>query len=220
MLILFFFFVILTVLIAYIMGKFNINNNIMNILLLLLLLIDILLAGKWLYTYVPIIYSYIMDYLINIATSIDVVILVAIITGFASIVTSSVTGFVETKNKRREYLSAKREEPYREFIELFNKLLNNGKNDYEYSTEEMIKDINDFNSKLTLWGSPKVVKKWNEYRYKTLDKEQNVKSEETLYLLEEVMNQMRKDLGVKSVGKKNLLSIFINDVGINNLKNK
>ncbi len=202
------------------MGKFNINNNIMNILLLLLLLIDILLAGKWLYTYVPIIYSYIMDYLINIATSIDVVILVAIITGFASIVTSSVTGFVETKNKRREYLSAKREEPYREFIELFNKLLNNGKNDYEYSTEEMIKDINDFNSKLTLWGSPKVVKKWNEYRYKTLDKEQNVKSEETLYLLEEVMNQMRKDLGVKSVGKKNLLSIFINDVGINNLKNK
>lgn len=198
------------------MGKFNINNIIMNILLLLLLLIDILLAGKWLYTYLPIIYSYIMDYLINIATSIDVVILVAIITGFASIVTSSVTGIVETKNKRREYLSAKREEPYREFIELFNKLLNNGKNDYEYSTEEMIKDINDFNSKLTLWGSPKVVKKWNEYRYKTLDKEQNVKPEETLYLLEEVMNQMRKDLGVKSVGKKNLLSIFINDVEINN----
>lgn len=42
------------------MGTFNINNNIMNIFLLLLLLIDILLAGKWLYTYVPIIYSYIV----------------------------------------------------------------------------------------------------------------------------------------------------------------
>lgn len=200
------------------MGTFNINNNIMNIFLLLILLIDILLAGKWLYTYVPIIYSYIVDYLINIATSIDVVILVAIITGLASIVTSSVRGFVENKNKRREYLSAKREEPYREFIELFNKMLNNGKNNYEYSTEEMTKDINDFNSKLTLWGSPKVVKKWNEYRNKTLNEEQNVTPEEILYLLEEVMNQMRNDLGVKSVGKKNLLSIFINDVGINNLK--
>lgn len=216
--VLFLIFIVLTVLIAYIIGKFNIHSNFMNKILLLFLLINIFLAGKLLYTYVPIIYSNIVNYITNIATSIDVVILVAIITGFASIVTSSFKGYVENKNKRREYLSAKREEPYREFIELFNKMLNNGKNNYEYSTEEMTKDINDFNSKLTLWGSPKVVKKWNEYRNKTLDEEQNVPPEKTLYLLEEVMNQMRKDLGVKSVGKKNLLSIFINDVGINNLK--
>ena len=75
----------------------------------------------------------------------------------------------------------------------------------------MIKDINDFNSKLSLWGSPKVVKKWNDFRQKSIESNKQLEPKELLNAVEEVMNEMRKDLGSKSTKKGELLSIFIND---------
>ena len=36
--------------------------------------------------------------------------------------------------------------------------------------------------------------------------------EKNLFLLEEIMNEMRKDLGLKKVKKGNLLAFFINDI--------
>lgn len=167
--------------------------------------------GKYLIKYIPIFINHTIKYLQNMTSSLDAVVLVALITGSISILISIFSRYYDNRNKRREYLSAKREVPYSEFIELVYKMTQNGSNGFSYSQEEMIKDISSFNSKLSLWGSPKVVKKWNAFRKSSLE----VKSEddpELLILMEEVMNEMRKDLGVKSVGKGSLLSFFINDI--------
>lgn len=42
--------------------------------------------------------------------------------------------------------------------------------------------------------------------------ENKISPEKNLILIEEVMNEMRKDSSVKQVDKGNLMSIFINDV--------
>lgn len=76
----------------------------------------------------------------------------------------------------------------------------------------MIKDISDFSSKLTLWGSPKVVKKWNAFRINSLESRENFEPRKIINAMEEVMNEMRKDLGVKSVKAGELVSFFINDI--------
>lgn len=57
-----------------------------------------------------------------------------------------------------------------------------------------------------LWGSVDVVKKWNEFSKTLLESSDHPDSEETWRLIEEVINQMRKDLGVKAVKKGNLFS--------------
>lgn len=204
--------IILTLVIAYFVGNSVSEIKILNYSLLLFLIIDFILIAIFLVNNVPIFIKTFFDYLSNMTSSLDVVILVALITGLVSLLNSFYSRYSDSKNKRREYLSAKREEPYSEFIELIYKLTQSEKKDVEYSNEQMRKDINSFNSKLTLWGSPKVVKKWNIFRKSSLEVDSKVNPEKNLILIEEVMNQMRKDLGVKPVGKGNLLSFFINDI--------
>lgn len=202
---------IFTFIIAYVIGNTQKDNKLLNYLLLFFLLTDIYYVGKYLIKYIPIFINHTIKYLQNMTSSLDAVVLVALITGSISILISIFSRYYDNRNKRREYLSAKREVPYSEFIELVYKMTQNGSNGFSYSQEEMIKDISSFNSKLSLWGSPKVVKKWNAFRKSSLE----VKSEddpELLILMEDVMNEMRKDLGVKSVGKGSLLSFFINDI--------
>lgn len=40
----------------------------------------------------------------------------------------------------------------------------------------------------------------------------NQEGDKLLFLMEELMNEMRKDLGLKKVQKGNLLAFFINDI--------
>ena len=63
----------------------------------------------------------------------------------------------------------------------------------------MLEDLSRFSRQITLWGSSKVVKKWVKFR-------------ENLFLMEEIMNEMRKDLGLKKVKKGNLLVFSVNDI--------
>ena len=42
------------------------------------------------------------------------------------------------------------------------------------------------------WGSPKVVKKWNDFRQKSLEGNKQLEPKELLNAVEEVMNEMRK----------------------------
>lgn len=88
------------------------------------------------------------------------------------------------------------------------KLQKNIKEENSYTNEMMIEDISKFSKELTLWGSPSVINKWVEFRVNSL----NEGSEKNLLLMEEIMNEMRKDLGMKKVKKGNLLSFFINDI--------
>ena len=73
----------------------------------------------------------------------------------------------------------------------------------------MIEDLSKFSRQITLWGSSKVVKKWVKFR----ENGANPKTAgENLFLMEEIMNEMRKDLGLQKVKKGELLAFFINDI--------
>lgn len=163
---------------------------------------------------VAIIYSIkFIGYSLEKLSKLDAVVIVALITGGVSItgvVISSIIGKrLEYKKARQEYLAQKREEPYGQFVELVYKVQQNTKNPGTYTEEEMIQDISKFSKQLTLWGSPKVAKSWKEFRYNDAKSDA---SYDNLFVMENVMNEMRKDLGVKKLKKGGLLSFFVNDI--------
>lgn len=138
--------------------------------------------------------------LILYTSQLDAVVMVALVTGSVSFFTVVISKWAENKQRKREYLSKKREKPYTDFIAMVYKLKDKSQ---EYTEEEMNFDITNFSEQLTLWGSNNVVKKWVKFRK---DKENN------LVLLEEIMFEMRKDIGYKKLKKGDLLSFFVNDV--------
>lgn len=149
----------------------------------------------------------------TIASNLEVVIIVALITGAVSItgviISSIVAKVIDYKKNRREYLAQKREEPYKNFIDMVYKIQGNSKNRNAYTEEMMVKDISKFSKELTLWGSSKVIDKWVKFKENGANQESGT---ENLFLLEEIMNEMRKDLGLKKVNKGNLLAFFVNDI--------
>ena len=207
----FWFCLISTVILAYLIGNNSLKSNKWNYGLLLCLLADMYYVGLYLFKNIPTYMQDIVTYLQNMTSSVDVVVLVALITGSITLLNSFYSRYSEQRNKKREYLATKREGPYSDLFTVIHKVSLSGKGDFVYSNEDMIKDINDFNSKLSLWGSPKVVKKWNDFRQKSLEGNKQLEPKELLNAVEEVMNEMRKDLGSKSTKKGELLSIFIYD---------
>lgn len=207
----FWFCLISTVILAYLIGNNSLKSNKWNYGLLLCLLADMYYVGLYLFKNIPTYIQDIVTYLQNMTSSLDVVVLVALITGSITLLNSFYSRYSEQRNKKREYLATKREGPYSDLFTVIHKVSLSGKGDIVYSNEDMIKDINDFNSKLSLWGSLKVVKKWNDFRQKSLEGNKQLEPKELLNAVEEVMNEMRKDLGSKSTKKGELLSIFIND---------
>ena len=135
----------------------------------------------------------------------DAVVIVALLTGIVTFLTQAFVKYTEYKTRRYEYLCQKREKAYEGLIEI---VYNVNSNHYT-DNQEMINDFRNFSKSLTLWGSKRVVKKWNEFR--EISQKPN-QGNQILYILEELMDEMRKDMGVKKVGKNNLLSFFINDL--------
>ena len=150
---------------------------------------------------------------ISIIKTCDAVIRVAIITGFVTIVTTFVKTIIDIKQSRLQYLTQKRETAYYQFIDMVYKINQSSKNSKSYPTEEQIKDIMKFSKEITLWGSKNVVEKWTELR-----RVGNISADgkQLLKISEQLMNEMRKDLGVPKVKENSLLAFFIND--IENLK--
>ena len=110
---------------------------------------------------------------------------------------------------RQEYLAQKREKPYGEFVDMVYKIQQNGKKPGSYTEEQMLIDLARFSKEITLWGSPKVVKKWVQFRENGAKTDAGIQN---LFVLEEIMNEMRKDLGQKKTKKGNLLAFFVNDI--------
>ena len=151
-----------------------------------------------------------------ITSNMDSVVIVAIITGGISIVTvlisSVISKFIEYRQITKRYLYEKREKPYSEFISMVYKLqMSNRNGNKEYTQSEMINDIADFSQALTLWGSSRVIKKWIEFRELSQDK---TLAMQNLFLLEDIVFEIRKDMGQKKKGLKqgDLLSFFVNDI--------
>lgn len=146
----------------------------------------------------------------------DAVVIVALITGSVSIlgvvISSIVSKIIEYRQNTKRYLYEKKEEPYSEFIELVYKIQDNVKGNKEYTEKEMLDDIFSFSKKLTLWGSSKVIRKWLAFR--KISQEQNDNLTDNLFILEEIIFEIRKDMGQKKSGLKqgDILSFFVNDI--------
>ncbi len=155
----------------------------------------------------------ITDWISSLASKLDAVVIVALITGAVSIVgvviSSIVAKSIDYKKARREYLAQKREKPYGEFVEMVYKIQQNSKNPNSYTEKDMIDDISQFSQEITLWGSARVANKWVKFRENGANPDA---AKENLFVLEDIMNEMRKDLGLKKVKKGNLLAFFVNDI--------
>ena len=149
-------------------------------------------------------------------SNMDAVVIVALITGSVSIlgvvISSIVSKIIEYRQNIKRYLYEKKEEPYSEFIELVYKIQENVKKNKEYNDKEMLDDIFSFSKKLTLWGSSKVIRKWLAFR--EISQEQNNNPTDNLFILEEIIFEIRKDMGQKKSGLKqgDIVAFFVNDI--------
>lgn len=193
--------------------KHPILNTILGIIILLFLLAFAIIMLYFIIKYLSIGISQAIDLIKNSLSKLDAVIVVALITGTVSltgvIISSIVSKRIEYKKSRQEYLAQKREHSYGAFVEMVYKIQQNSKKPNSYTTQQMIKDMSSFSQELTLWGSKNVVNKWVEFRTNGADPDN---AQKNLFLLEEIMNEMRKDMGVKRVKKGNLLSFFVNNI--------
>jgi len=151
---------------------------------------------------------------------------VALITGTVSIIgviiSSIISKIIEYRQNIKRYLYSKKEEPYVEFIEMVYKIQEKTKAGDEYPEEEMLEDVFSFSKKLTLWGSNKVIRKWLVFRSKSV--EGKINPTKTLFLLEDIVFEIRKDMGQSKRGLKqgDILRFFVNDVSehLPNKRNK
>lgn len=188
-------------------------NSFLGLILLLVLLAIGILMVYLCFKYIGIGVGVFVDWLKGIASKLDAVVIVALITGAVSLVgvifNSIVAKRIEYKKSRQVYLAQKREKSYSAFIHMFYNLQKNNKKPGSYTEEDMIKDMLSFSEELTLWGSKKVADKWVKFRLNGANPES---AKNNLFLLESIMNEMRHDMGVKRVKKGNLLSFFVNDI--------
>lgn len=185
----------------------------LNFFLGLVLIVVIGAFSIWL---VKLLYNIIINGIIKlteVASKLDAVIIVSLVTGLVSltgvIISSIVAKIIDYRKSRQEYLTQKREKPYGEFVEMIYQVQKNIKEPGTYSDEQMLEDLSKFSKQITLWGSSRVINKWIEFRENSSDPE---KAKNNLFLMEEIMNDMRKDLGLKKVKKGDLLGFFINDI--------
>ena len=140
-------------------------------------------------------------WLAGLSSQLDAVVIVAMISGVISIIgvviSSVVSKIIDYKKKREEYLSQKREVPYGEFIEMVYRITAKPANNEIYSEDDFIQDISQISKQLILWGSPQVVEKWLEFRKINRSEQKGQLLHDDLLSVESIMNQMRKDLGVK-----------------------
>lgn len=160
--------------------------------------------------------EHLVDFLKKFVNTTDKVIIVAMITGMVSIIgvvfTSVIAKIIDYRYNVKKYLYDKREEPYEQFISIIYTIMEDTKKPInEKMTEsDKFRIMSDFSRGLTLWGSNKVVKKWLRYRKAAME---DMSPENSLLLLEDIIYEIRKDVGQrKRLGKGDVLSIFINDI--------
>ena len=194
-------------------------NTILAIIIFLGFVFICIMFLKWLITVIG---NGLIDagiWLKTLTSSLDAVIIVALITGSVSVVgvifTSVVAKIVEYHQKRMEYLYRKREKPYYDFIEMVYKIQQQEKLGEKYSEKEIEHDMYKFSQQLTLWGSNKVIQKFIKFRKSASSNENNT---DILFASEDLMYAMRSDMGLPKMKKGFLLSININD--IENIVNK
>lgn len=194
--------------------KHPIINNVIGIVMILGGVAIAILLIRWILIAIEKVIVYMVGYVENFVNTSDQVIVVAMITGTVSItgvvISSIIAKIVEYKYNVKKYLYNKREEPYKQFVEMIYRIMENSKkkDDEKMSEEEMAQMVSEFSKGLTLWGSNRVVKKWLKYRKSSI-----TGSENTLWEMEDIIYEIRKDVGLgRRLGKGDMLAFFVNNV--------
>ena len=156
-----------------------------------------------------------INFVNHVVGTTDKVVIVALISGVISIIGIVITSIIgkklEYKLNINKYLFEKREKSYQEFIELVYDIQILTKNGNEMQPKEMVDRISKFSKQLTLWGSSKVIKKWLQFRRCSVEEQKN--TTEALFVMENIIFEIRKDMGQKGkLDKGDLLSFFVNDI--------
>ena len=147
-------------------------------------------------------------FIIETLPTLDAVVIVALITGTLSIVGLVISKIFESRQVTKRYLYEKKEIPYTDIIQMIYKLPLYA-NEKGIDEKEMINDMREMSKKISMWGSDAVIKKWHEFI-----KETRTDSFQSLFKLEEVILEIRKDLGQKNsnLAKGDMLRFFVNDL--------
>lgn len=141
----------------------------------------------------------------------DTGVTVALIAGAVSILTVVGGGVLNNRMKRKEYLYMHRETPYMQLISMFYDFQNQTKKGQDFSQEELLDLFTEFNKEITLWGSSKAIKEWGKWRVSS--SRGSVSPNELLFGMENVMIQLRKDMGLKrGIRRGDLLRLTVNDI--------
>lgn len=141
----------------------------------------------------------------------DTGVVVALIAGLVSIITLVGGGILNNQMKRKEYLYKHREAPYMQLISMFYDFQNRARVGKELTQEELLDVFTEFNKEITLWGSSKAIRKWGNWRVSSARKSMN--SNDLLFGMEEILIQLRKDMGLKrGIKKGDLLRLTVNDI--------
>ncbi|MCL2408732.1 MAG: hypothetical protein FWC96_03860 [Oscillospiraceae bacterium] len=162
-------------------------------------------------------YEYIAESL-SATSSIDAVVIAAMITGAVAIIGSLVNSIVSYRIKRKEYEHNEAREkqkkmitPYNKLVSMIFEMLNLSKQNYTMDDSELFKKMAEFNIAVILYGSNEVIAKWGNYRVNLIDPEKP--PEEKILKLEELLYVIREDLGFEKKGMRegDILNLFIND---------
>ena len=138
-------------------------------------------------------------------------VIVALITGGVSILALIVGGVINNRMKRNEYLYKHREKPYMQLISMFYDFQSQANTGKEFTQEELAQVFTQITKELTLWGSSEAIKTWGNWRVSS--SKGITDPHELLFGMEEVMIQLRKDMGLKrGIKKGDLLRLSVNDI--------
>lgn len=134
-------------------------------------------------------------------SKLDAVIIVALITGFFTILTEIVSKIITKEQEKNSFLLQKREFIYKQLIEVYFLIQEHILNNEIINNEEIYQISKTFQNDLILWAPNRVINSWSNF-YKHIDDKENV-----LINIEEVVFAIRKDITNINLEKGTLLSI-------------
>lgn len=156
-------------------NNFEKKSQVINTILGCVIVIAFLIAGVIVLRFIINLLIDGTENLLHKLSKMDVVVIVALITGASSalsVFAGTIIGkLLKARQSKREYLTKQREQPYSDFVEMIYKIQMSTKPGQEYSEQELLSDISKVSKQITLWGSSNVVNKWVKFRKNSTNKE-------------------------------------------------
>ena len=154
-----------------------------------------------------------IDKLNSIGSDLSKAIIAGAVTIFAAVVSLVLGKIWEQHLKIKQEIREKKIPVYEEQIKTYFSMMFDEKCGKPKPTDqEIIIAIRGFTEKLIIWGGPKVIKAWSDFR---LADWQNSKPEEVFARIENLMRVLREDLGNSNKGLAygDFIKLFVNDFG-------